>query len=226
LSTSVLVVDDEEAIIEFLEINLAKEGFKVLTASTGEEAINQVKESKPELILLDVGLPDMDGFEVCRKVRAFTNVPVIMVTARGEDEDKMTGFETGVDDYVVKPFNPKLLVARINALLRRASAPATGEGANKMAYRNLQVDILRRKVTIGERTVDLTPREYDLLVYFMSHPGQVFSREQLLKDVWGSEFLEARSVDVHIKYLREKLRAPLSEALQTVWGKGYRLAEA
>jgi DNA-binding response OmpR family regulator len=221
--TQVLVVDAEEDIVEFLEINLEREGFGVLKAGTGEAALRLVRLHHPALILLDVGLPDADGFEVCRRLRTETSVPIIMVTARAEDQDKMMGFETGADDYVVKPFNPRILVARIKAMLRRANASAPLQ-ATRLSWREVHVDILRRKVSVGQRSVSLTPREYDLLLFFLANPGQVFSRDELLKEVWGSEFLEARSVDVHVKYLREKLESPFTEALQTVWGKGYKLA--
>ncbi|MHB2020149.1 MAG: response regulator transcription factor [Candidatus Xenobia bacterium] len=220
----VLLVDDEEAILEFLEMNLVREGFTVLKASNGADALATLKTQGPNLVLLDVGLPDMDGFEVCRQIRQLCSVPVIMVTARSEDKDKYAGFETGADDYVVKPFNPRELVHRIKAILRRSANPMPG-AENRVAYGQITVDILKRRVQAGDRQVDLTPREYDLLVFFLKHPGEIFSRDTILKEVWGSEFMEARSVDVHVKYLREKLKPPFSEALQTVWGKGYKLAE-
>lgn len=224
MSKTILVVDDEEAILEIIETNLAREGFTVLTADCGEQALLRARQGNPELILLDVGLPDMDGFTVCQKLRETTGVPVIMVTARGEDTDKIHGLETGADDYVVKPFNPKELVARIKAIFRRQEAlqkPAT----NRLGYQEIEIDLLRRRVTLGGNSLDLTPKEYDLLTFLVSRPGQVLTREEILVEVWGSEHLDARSVDVHVRYLREKLGKAAAAYIKTVWGKGYRFGD-
>lgn len=219
---TVLVVDDEEAIVEILEMNLLREGYQVLTASDGQRAIEHVRSGSPDLILLDVGLPDTDGFQVCNQLRGFTQVPVIMVTARGEDVDKILGLETGADDYVVKPFNPKELMARIKAILRRAVAPAEPSGTT-LTSGDVEIDLLKRRVTVADEVVELTPREYDLMTFLVSHSGRVLSRDEILREVWGSEHLDGRSVDVHIRYLREKLgKGGAAHYIQTVWGKGYR----
>jgi two-component system, OmpR family, response regulator ResD len=174
-------------------------------------------------------LPDIDGFEVCRTIRTFSQVPIIMVTARGDDEDKVQGLGLGSDDYVVKPFNPRELVARVKRMLERArlqvpAAPPSPAAAATLAWNDLEVDMVRRRVQSEGRVVALTPKEYDLLVYLMSNPEQVLSRDTLLREVWGSEAYEARSVDVHVKYLREKLGERLAGCVQTVWGKGYKLS--
>ncbi|MBI3925107.1 MAG: response regulator transcription factor [Armatimonadetes bacterium] len=223
MSKTILVVDDEEAIVEILEMNLRREGFQVLTAYRGEDAVERVRQSDPDLVLLDVGLPDMDGFQVCRKMRAFSNVPVIMVTARGDDVDKIVGLEGGADDYVVKPFNPKELVARVNAILRRTDGGRST--STKLSYRELEIDLLRRRVTVGGQQIELTPKEHDLLTFLVSRQGDVLPREEILREVWGSEHLDARSVDVHIRYLREKLGKNASKYVRTVWGKGYRFGD-
>lgn len=220
MSKTILVVDDEVAIVEILEMNLAREGFNVVTAHCGEDAVDRVRQHDPDLILLDVGLPDIDGFQVCRKLRAFSNVPVIMVTARGDDVDKIVGLEGGADDYVVKPFNPKELVARVNAILRRTDG--TRGTQTKLSYREVEIDLLRRRVSVGAKPIELTPKEHDLLTFLVSRQGDVLTREEILREVWGSEHLDARSVDVHIRYLREKLGKTTSKYVRTVWGKGYR----
>lgn len=224
MSKTILVVDDEEAILEILETNLAREGFAVLTADCGEAALTRAKAGKPDLILLDVGLPDFDGFAVCQRLREFTDVPVIMVTARGEDLDKIHGLETGADDYVVKPFNPKELVARIKAIFRRQETTQK-PASNRLAYQEVEIDLLRRRVSLAGASLDLTPKEYDLLTFLVSRPGQVLTREEILVEVWGSEHLDARSVDVHVRYLREKLGKQAATYIKTVWGKGYRFGD-
>ena len=227
MAEKVLVVDDEEAIVEFLEMNLRKEGLEVLQAYTGEEALDLAEHQAPDLILLDIGLPDVDGFEVCRRIRQSSQVPIIMVTARGDDEDKIVGLGLGSDDYVVKPFNPKILVARIKRMLERARAARehVAPPASRLAFKEIEIDLIKRRVTVQERVVGLTPKEYDLLVFLASNLERVYSRDELLREVWGSQAYDARSVDVHVKYLREKLQAPASAYLQTVWGKGYRFAD-
>lgn len=236
---SVLVVDDEEAIVDFLEMNLRREQLAVLRAHSGEDALALVQEKHPDLVLLDVGLPGMDGFEVCQTIRSFSQVPIIMVTARGDDEDKIRGLGLGSDDYVVKPFNPKELVARVKRMLERsrmlanaqAEAPSASSkpigvppGGAMLAWQDLEVDMVKRRVLVGDKALSLTPKEYDLLVYLVSNPEQVLGRDTLLREVWGSEAYDARSVDVHVKYLREKLGEPAARYVQTVWGKGYKLS--
>ena len=220
MSKTILLVDDEEAILEILEMNLEREGFRVLKADSGQTALVQARQGHPDLILLDVGLPDMNGFEVCQKLRQSTDVPVIMVTARGQDEDKIHGLETGADDYVVKPFNPKELVARIKAILRRSEGNQK-QTQNRLSYELLEIDLLRRRVSLKGVSIDLTPKEYDLLTFLVSRPSVVLTREEILVEVWGSEHLDARSVDVHVRYLREKLGKDAAHYIRTVWGKGY-----
>ncbi len=224
MSKKILVVDDEENIVEFLESILKKEEFLVVTAGSGEEALRKFKAESPEMVLLDVMMPDMDGFEVCQQLRSTSDVPVVMLTARDEDMDKIIGLEMGADDYVVKPFNPKELVARINAIFRRFEA-SRKLNRQKVQVMNLTLDIFRRKAWKGDQLIDFAPKEFDLLLVLACTPDQVFSREELLREVWGYEYVDNRSVDVHIKYIREKLGKPLSNCIQTVWGKGYKFVD-
>lgn len=225
MNEKILVVDDEKNIVDFISLNLKKNGFAVVTAYDGTTALQKAMEESPDLILLDLMLPDIDGFEVCRRIREKAGVPIIILTARDEDMDKIVGLETGADDYVVKPFNPKELIARINAILRRTRGTHTLEEGQKIRFKNMTLDIFHRKLWIDEKMVDLAPREFDLLLMLASNRGQTFSREEILMKVWGYEFVDQRSVDVHIKFIREKLGKPLSECIQTVWGKGYLFAD-
>jgi two-component system, OmpR family, response regulator ResD len=225
MSKTILLVDDEEAILEILEMNLEREGFKVLKADSGQAALQQVRSGNPDLIMLDVGLPDMSGFEVCQKLRQATQAPIIMVTARGQDEDKIHGLETGADDYIVKPFNPKELVARVKAMLRRSEGVQKAPN-NRLSYQLVEIDLLRRRIYLKTTLLDLTPKEYDLLTFLVSRPAVVLTREEILTEVWGSEHLDARSVDVHVRYLREKLGKDAAHYIRTVWGKGYQFGEA
>lgn len=226
MAEKILVVDDEEAIVEFIEMNLKKEQFEVLKAYTGQEALDSFKVANPDLILLDVGLPDFDGFEVCSQIRNTSEVPIIMVTARGGDEDKIVGLGIGSDDYVVKPFNPKELVARIKRMLERTRKAKEKAGITRVAFKEIDIDIIKRRVTVAGKIVNLTPKEYDLLVFLVNNPDRVFSREELLREVWGSDAYDTRSVDVHIKYIREKVGEPSSAYVQTAWGKGYKFSDA
>jgi two-component system, OmpR family, alkaline phosphatase synthesis response regulator PhoP len=221
-SKTILLVDDEESILDILEMNLEREGFKVLRADSGAAALKELRSGSPDLVLLDVGLPDMNGFEVCRKMRQSADVYILMVTARAQDEDKIQGLETGADDYIVKPFNPKELVARVKAILRRAER-ADKTLTNRLQFEGLDIDLLRRRVTYQTQSLELTPKEYDLLTFLVSRPGEVLQREEILTEVWGSEHLDARSVDVHVRYLREKLGKQGAQLIRTVWGKGYQL---
>lgn len=225
MNEKILVVDDEEAIVEFIASNLVKDDFVVVKAFSGEEALEKVKAEKPDLVLLDVMLPAKDGFEVCKEMREFTAVPIIMLTARDEDMDKIIGLEMGADDYVVKPFNPKELVARIKAIFRRVKAGDDASKIKKIEIMNLSIDIYKRRVLIDEEAIDFAPREFDLLLALASNINKVFSREDLLREVWGYEFVDNRSVDVHIKYVRQKLGKPLSNCIQTIWGKGYKFVD-
>jgi len=227
--TRILVVDDEKIIAKGLKFSLEKEGFEVSVAYDGEEALQLFYEQKPELVVLDLMLPIVDGFEVCRRLRKTDDTPIIMLTARGEDIDKILGLELGADDYVTKPFNPRELVARIKAILRRSQA-AVLDPANMQVIKlqNLQIDLFQHKVKVENKEVELTSKEFALLSLLASHPGRVFNREQLLEHVWGYEYYgDARTVDVHIRHLREKIEPDPSdpELIITVWGTGYKFRE-
>ena len=223
---TVLIADDDAQIRELLELYLAKEGFAVEQAADGAEAILKAQQLKPDLIVLDVMMPVLDGMEVCRQVRKFSRVPVIMLTARVEDDDRILGLELGADDYVGKPFNPRELVARVKAVLRRvqvAEAPAAGNDVLK--FPNLLINRQEYAATAGGNTVQLTAKEMDLLWHMASHPGRVFSREQLLESVWGYEYFgDTRTVDTHIKRIRHKLGVQEDGPwdIKTVWGVGYK----
>jgi len=225
----ILVVDDEKTIVKGLKFSLEKEGFDVCVAYDGEEALQVVAESKPDLIILDLMLPEVDGFEVCRRLRKNSEVPIIMLTARGEEIDKILGLELGADDYVTKPFNPRELVARVKAILRRSHAPALAP-ANMQVIRlqNLQIDLFQHKVRVYDKEVELTSKEFALLSLLASSPGRVFNREQLLEHVWGYDYYgDVRTVDVHIRHLREKIEPEpgLPQLILTVWGTGYKFRE-
>ena len=223
----VLVADDDDKIRELLELYLAKEGFAVEQAADGAEAILKAQQLKPDLIVLDIMMPVLDGMEVCRQVRKFSQVPVIMLTARTEDEDRIMGLELGADDYLAKPFNPRELVARVKAVLRRM-AHAGEEPVGKDAMRSFaQLALNRREYVAASsgHTVQLTAKEMDLLWHLASHPGRVFSREQLLESIWGYEYFgDTRTVDTHIKRIRQKLevRDDSPWDIKTVWGVGYK----
>lgn len=223
----VLVVDDEKTLVKALKFNLEKEGFKVEEAYNGEEALQKVAALNPDIIVLDLMLPGLDGFEVCRQIRKKQEIPIIMLTARGDDIDKVLGLELGADDYMTKPFNPRELVARIKAILRRS-------GAREEALRKhiqiggLEIDLLQHRVRAGNREIDLTAKEFALLSFLASNAGRVYSREQLLEQVWGYNYYgDARTVDVHIRHLREKIEIDPAnpELIITVWGTGYKFRE-
>ncbi len=232
----VLIVEDEPAIVAAVRERLEREGFVVRAASSGEAALSALDEGEPDLLLLDIGLPGIDGFELLRRVRARgLDAPVIILSARGDEIDRVVGLELGADDYVVKPFSVRELAARARVLLRRsaevaalraqvaATLPAT-------APAGLSIDSARRRAALNGVPIELRPREFDLLALLARHPGQVFTREALLRQVWGQEeFLDTRTVDVHIRRLRARLAAvdpAAAERVQTEWGVGYRLAEA
>lgn len=220
MNKRILVIDDEIAIVEFLEINLLKAGFLVEKALSGQEAIEKAKKTSPDLILLDLMLPDIDGFNLCRTIRNITQAPIIMLTAKGEDTDKIVGLETGADDYIVKPFNPREVVARIQAIFRRL--PKNELSQKEIDLGKLKIDLVKRKVWLDAHIVDLSPREYDILITLSKHLGEIVSREDLLKEVWdNTTFVDFRNVDVYIKHIRNKLRVP--GLIRTVWGRGYQL---
>jgi DNA-binding response OmpR family regulator len=224
----ILVVDDERILVKGLRFNLENEDYEVVTGSDGLQAVALARQERPDLILLDVMMPGIDGLQACMQIREFSNVPVIMLTAKGEDMDKIMGFECGADDYVTKPFNVLELKARIRALLRR-SAGKGGQNSYRdpeetLSAGHIVLDRVSRSVKREGLNVELTAKEFDLLELLMSHPGRVFSREKLLDQVWGYEYQgDYRTVDVHIRRLREKVElVPASpEYILTKWGVGY-----
>ncbi len=221
----ILVIDDEESIVEFIEINLIRSGFEVIKAYRGEDGLKQIETGSPDLVVLDLMMPDMDGFEVCKKARKISDVPIIMLTARDDDYDKIIGLEFGADDYMTKPFNPWELIARIQAILRRTKKKAENrEDSSKVKFGNMIIDSLGRKVWKNGELIELTPREYDLLMLFSSSPGKSFSRDEVRKKIWGHEFIEERSIDVHVRRLRDKIEdSPETPSLiLTIWGVGYK----
>jgi two-component system response regulator ResD len=230
----ILVVDDEERIRRLLRMYLEKENMVIEEAEDGEEALNKALNQEFDLIMLDLMLPKMDGIEVCRRLREKKSTPVIMITARGEEASRIEGFEVGADDYVVKPFSPREVVARVKAVLRRASETAylstDQKPRNMLIFPQLTIDHDAHLVTVNNQEVALTPKEYDLLYYLASSPNKVFTREQLLKDVWNYEFFgDLRTVDTHVKRLREKLNRYSPDAakmIATVWGVGYKFEVA
>jgi len=218
---SILVVDDERNIVDLLRLYLEKEGFAVIAAGDGEQALALQQRHEPDLVILDLMLPKRDGFEVCREIRKRGETPVIMLTARGDDVDAIVGLELGADDYVTKPFNPRALVARVKAVLRRADGAV--KGGRPFEVGPLRVDQRRRDAYVGERRLTLRPREFDLLVALARDPGVVLTRDMLLEDVWGTDFPgETRTVDVHVAELRKAL-APDGPEIETARGYGYRM---
>jgi two-component system response regulator ResD len=227
----ILIVDDEDRIRRLLTMYLEREGYEIEEAEDGETALSKALETDYDLIVLDLMLPGMDGVDVCRGIRKKKATPIIMLTARGEEGNRVEGFEAGADDYVVKPFSPRELVHRVKAVLRRSSATAylktDTETHNVIVFPDLTIDHDAHEVRAGGKTVQLTPKEYELLHYLARSPDKVFTREELLRDVWQYEFFgDLRTVDTHIKRLREKLNRASSKAakmITTVWGVGYKL---
>jgi two-component system response regulator ResD len=231
IKSSILIVDDEERIRRLLRMYLEKEGYMIDEAEDGETALRLATETDYDLVLLDVMLPGIDGIEVCARLRQVKSTPVIMLTAKGEETNRVSGFEVGADDYVVKPFSPREVIYRVKAILRRSSATAylskEANTSNNIVFPNLVIEHDAHRVTAGGQEVALTPKEYELLHYLAVTPDKVFSREDLLKDVWNYEFFgDLRTVDTHVKRLREKLNKVSPEAasmITTVWGVGYKL---
>jgi two-component system, OmpR family, response regulator ResD len=225
MSTTVLVVDDEPIVREVVVGYLQREGFRTLEAADGHRAKEIVETDPPSIVLLDVMLPGPDGLELCRWIRSRSKLPVIMVTARGEEADRIVGLELGADDYVTKPFSPRELAARVRTVLRRAEPQSTDE--ERLAYDGLTLDAGKREVLRGGREIRLTAKEFDLLWFMASHPRRVFSRDDLMRRVWGySAALDTGTLTVHVRRLREKLEADPSrpQLLETVWGIGYRFS--
>lgn len=221
----ILVADDDLNICELLRLYLEKEGFEVVMAHDGEEAVAKFESEKPSLILLDIMMPKLDGWQVCRQIRQKSDCPIIMLTAKGETFDKVLGLELGADDYVVKPFDTKEIVARIKAVLRRSGpAGTTGGEVKEVNYDKLSVNMTRYELKVDGKVVDAPPKELELLFHLASNPNRVFTRDQLLDEVWGFEYYgDSRTVDVHIKRLREKLEGVSDQwSLKTVWGVGYK----
>jgi len=219
----ILLVDDEERIREMIREYASLEEYDIDEASDGIEALNLFKQQEYSLIILDVMMPKTDGWSVCREIRKISQVPVIMLTARGEEYDKLFGFELGVDDYIVKPFSPKELLARMKAIIRRSSSVAekTIKG-DRISFEGLVIEFDSRNVYVDDKIISLTPKEYELLKYFVQNPNRVFSREQLLNSVWGYDFTgDNRTVDTHVKMLRESL-GHYRKFIVTVWGTGYK----
>lgn len=226
MGSKILVVDDEKLIVKGIKFSLEQDGFEVTAAYDGEEALNYIKEGNFDLVVLDVMLPKMDGLQVCREVREFSQMPIIMVTAKGEDMDKIMGLEYGADDYMTKPFNILELKARIKAVLRRSTAAKTEKAPvkNEIQIRDLLIDLDSRRVFVDGKEAFLTAKEFDLLELLMKTPGKVYSREKLLDTVWGFDYPgDVRTVDVHVRRLREKIEKKPSapEYIFTKWGVGY-----
>jgi two-component system alkaline phosphatase synthesis response regulator PhoP len=227
MTDTILVVDDEQRIIELTQLYLEQEGYHITSANDGKVALQKILSEKPALVVLDLMLPGMDGWEVCRRVRAESDVPIIMLTARSDDIDKIVGLELGADDYLTKPFNPRELVARIRAILRRVdkrvSMPSSSPTESVLTIDNLCIYPEKRVVTVEGRSVELRMKEFDLLLMLAENRGVVFTREKLLDVVWGYDFAgETRTVDVHVAHLRHKLEG-MRPQIETVWGVGYKL---
>lgn len=220
---TILVADDDEHIVELVSMYLKREGYRVEAAYDGDETLRKVNELHPALLVLDIMMPGPDGLQICRSLRRRSNVPILLVTARTSDIDKIAGLRFGADDYVTKPFNPQELVARVEAVLRRSRTSDAEPRAEQIAIDGLEIDISSRTAGLNGKAVALTPREFDLLATFARFPNVVLDREHLLDLVWGTSFYALRTVDVHVARLREKLRGGKLK-IETVWGSGYRLA--
>lgn len=223
----ILIVDDDENIADLISLYLTKECFETSIVHDGEDALREAKEFKPDLMILDLMLPGMDGYQVCREIRKNSNLPIIMLSAKGETFDKVLGLELGADDYIIKPFDSKELVARVKAVLRRYQ-PLNSGGNNPdtsriVEYPGLTINLTNYSVIYDGNSVEMPPKELELLYFLASSPNQVFTREQLLDNIWGYEYLgDTRTVDVHIKRLREKIKDHENWSISTVWGIGYK----
>jgi two-component system OmpR family response regulator len=226
--SKILVVEDDRNLLDTIKYNLIKEGYEALAAVDGAEALEIARAQKPDLIILDIMLPKIDGFEVCRILRKEMTIPIIMLTARADETDRIMGLDTGADDYMTKPFSMRELLARIRALLRRAKTPETKvpEGQAILTIGDITIDLNRHRVSLKEQQLELTAKEYDLLVFLAQHASYVFNREQLLEKVWGYDFAgDTRTVDVHIRWLRQKIETDPAnpQHLITVRGTGYKV---
>ena len=219
----ILIVDDDKNICELLSLYLENEGFNTFSVNDGESAVREFQRFQPDLVILDIMLPRMDGWQVCREIRKVSEKPIIMVTAKGETFDKVLGLELGADDYIVKPFDPKEIVARIKAVLRRTHVSAATE-RKLVEYDKLSINLTNYEMKVDGKIVSTPPKELELIFHLASNPNHVFTRDQLLDEVWGFDYYgDSRTVDVHIKRLREKLEGVSDKwALKTVWGVGYK----
>ena len=230
MSNLVFIVDDEKNICELIRLYVEKEGFETCTAYDGQSAVEMFKEKKPDIVLLDIMLPKKDGWQVCREIRSISNTPIIMLTAKGELFDKVLGLELGADDYIVKPFEPKELVARIKAVLRRCenTDASNNSGSDELHFDGLTINRETYEVTLGDTLLEMPPKEFELLYFLASNKNKVFTRDQLLNEIWGYEFFgDSRTIDVHIKRIREKIEyatpdSPHTWQLKTIWGVGYK----
>jgi DNA-binding response OmpR family regulator len=219
----ILLVDDEPNILELAKLYLERDGFRTLAVADGQSAIDHVAKDSPALLILDLMLPKVDGYEVCRRVRAKSDLPIIMLTARDEDVDKIIGLELGADDYMTKPFNPRELVARVKAILRRSERPSKAESASRLHLADVTIDPARREVTVSGKAAALRAKEFDLLLTLAENRGIVLTREKLLDLVWGFDYFgQTRTIDVHIAHLR-KVLAGSQVSIETVTGIGYKL---
>lgn len=222
----ILIVDDDENIADLISLYLLKECYDTRIVYDGEAALREIKTYEPDLMLLDLMLPGIDGYQVCREVRTYSNLPIIMLSAKGEVFDKVLGLELGADDYILKPFDPKEMVARVKAVLRRCQSAAPKEKESSIQcveYQDLTVNLTNYSVLYKGQIVDMPPKELELLYFLAASPNQVFTREQLLDHIWGYEYMgDTRTVDVHVKRLREKIKDNDSWRIATVWGKGYK----
>ncbi len=223
MEEKILVVDDDQNICELLRLYLEKEGYKTLAAYDGQQAIDGARNYEPDLILLDIMLPKFDGWQVCREIRKESNVPIIMLTAKGETFDKILGLELGADDYITKPFDAKEVMARVKAVLRRTNGGEKAE-INEVKYDKLRINLTNYELVVDGKSIDTPPKELELIYHLASNPNRVYTRDQLLDEVWGFDYYgDSRTVDVHVKRIREKLENISDEwSLKTVWGVGYK----
>jgi DNA-binding response OmpR family regulator len=228
MKSRILVIDDEVSICDLLKINLEAEGYEVFTSYNGRDALSKIESMKPDLLILDLMLPEIDGLDICKKVTTENPIPIIMLTAKTDLVDKVLGLELGADDYITKPFHTREVIARVKALLRRVSSDSSSAPPKKLVNGCLEIYPDTRKVTISGNEVDLAAKEYELLYFLMSNPGRVFSREDLLEKVWGYDFAgDTRTIDVHIQRLRKKLKEDGSNNrfIHTVFGVGYKMVK-
>ena len=222
----ILIVDDDLHIAELISLYMMKDGYETEEVYDGKEALKKAESFQPDLILLDLMLPGMDGYQVCAEIRKTSRVPIIMLTAKGETFDKVLGLELGADDYIVKPFDPKELVARVKAVLRRYEPKEEAVDKNLLKFGGLEINLSNYSVTYEGKALDFPPKEFELLSFLAQHPGRVFTREQLLDRIWGYEYVgDTRTVDVHVKRIREKLNSEDEWGILTVWSVGYKFGQ-